>query len=230
MVMGQGPSPLAKRIDPSPEDADCSPGQLPSAYGIRLCGGADTFEADGVIISTPAPQAYGVLQTASDETNALKIIREIDEIYYEPCYTLMAGYGDREPPEWQGVQCNKSPLSFISNESTKRETNQECTLVVKTTPAFTRSLWNKKDEELIKREILAQLGIVIGGWAATPQWSQLHYWKHMRAIKVLNRPFMELEFEDAPLALTGDYFTGNTLDHAYRSGIKLAKTWVEKYS
>jgi hypothetical protein len=197
------------------------------SWMINLTG-ASTFEADAVIIATPAPQAYGILQTATDEVNALKIIREIDEVHYTPCYTLMAGYGDRELPKWEGVVCKDSPLQFISNEATKRSFEQECSLVAQATPEFTRYL-RDKDEDVIKRELLDNLATIVGGWASAPLWTQIQFWRYSRAVKVLDYPFMELEFEDAPLALIGDYFRGNTVDDAYCSGINLAIEWAKKY-
>lgn len=190
---------------------------------------SNTFEADAVIIATPAPQAYGILQTATDEVQALKIIREIDEISYSPCYALMLGFGDKKIPEWEGIQCQNSPIQFISNEVTKKSAKQECSLVVQTTPGFTRSVYKQK-EEVITKQILDHLSQVAGNWCAEPEWSQLHYWRYSRAEKILHRPFMELDFEDAPLALIGDYFNGNTIDDAYRSGYLLAKKWINKYS
>lgn len=198
------------------------------SWMINLTG-SSTFEADAVIIATPAPQAYGILQTATDEINTLKIIREIDDVHYTPCYSLMAGYGDRELPDWDGVVCRNSALTFISNEASKKSFKQECSIVAQATPGFTRFL-NGKDEEIIKREMLDKLATIIGGWANAPQWSETHYWRYSRAVKVLNRPFMELEFDDAPLALIGDYYMGNTVDDAYCSGLNLAKKWTEKYS
>ena len=51
-----------------------------------------------------------------------------------------------------------------------------------------------------------------------------------RSTAALNYPYMELEFEDAPLALIGDYFRGTTVDSAYNSGLNLAKKWTEKYA
>jgi len=47
-----------------------------------------TFEADAVIIALPAPQAYGVISSTIDETNTLKIVRQIDEISYSPVTVL----------------------------------------------------------------------------------------------------------------------------------------------
>ncbi|CAN5251748.1 FAD-dependent oxidoreductase [soil metagenome] len=197
------------------------------SWMINLSG-ANTFEADAVIIAVPAPQAYGILQTSTNKTNALKIISEIDEVHYTPCYVLMAGYGDRELPNWDGVICKNTSLEFISNEATKKNYKQECSFVVKANADFTRSL-RGKNEENIKKEMLDRLASIIGGWAMAPQWSQLHYWRYSRAKKTLDRPYIELEFQDAPLALIGDYFNGNTMDDAYCSGINLAQSWVETY-
>jgi len=197
------------------------------SWMINLTGGS-TFEADAVIIATPAPQAYGILQTTIDETNILKLVREIDEVHYNPSYTLMAGYGNRELPEWEGVICKNSALEFISNEATKKSHDQECSFVVKTTPEFTRSL-RDKESDIITREILDKLSSIIGGWAMAPQWSQHHFWRYSRATKVLDRPYLELELDDAPLALIGDYFRGNGVDEAYCSGLQLSEDWAEKY-
>jgi predicted NAD/FAD-dependent oxidoreductase len=47
--------------------------------------------------------------------------------------------------------------------------------------------------------------------------------------KVLDQPYIIHEDEDSPLALTGDYFEGNTIEHAYQSGYLLARHWIEKY-
>ncbi len=199
------------------------------SWMINLTAG-NTFEADAVIIATPAPQAYGLLQTSTDETNALKIIREIDEVQYAPCYTLMAGYGNRELPDWEGVICNSDAINFISNEASKKSDGRECSLVVQATPGFTKHLKGIKNDETITKEMLNHLSGIVGGWAGSPDWSQTHYWRYSRAMKVLNEPYFELEMDDAPLALIGDYFDGNTVDSAYRSGFKLAQQWNNKYA
>jgi len=197
------------------------------SWMINLSAG-NTFEADAVIIATPAPQAYGILNTSTNKTNALKIIREIDEVHYTPCYTLLAGYGDRELPDWEGVICKNSSLEFISNEAAKQNRNQECSFVVRATPEFTRTQ-RGKNEEIIKKEMLDKLASVIGGWAMTPQWSHVHFWRYNKAVKTLDRPYIELEVQDAPLALIGDYFRGSTVDHAYCSAVNLAQKWNETF-
>jgi renalase len=69
---------------------------------------SDTFEADAIIIATPARQAYGLLNTTIDEIDTLRIVREIDEIYYEPSYSLMLGYGKPIYPHGRESSCKNS--------------------------------------------------------------------------------------------------------------------------
>lgn len=188
----------------------------------------ETFEADAVIIATPAPQAYGILNTTTDEVSTLKMIREIDEVSYDPSYSLMLGYGDTVHPKWQAIQCKNSSIRFISNEGSKRDVGENCTLVVQSSPAFARN-HRHSDEEQVKKALLSELAEIVGGWTTTPEWSQLHFWKFSQPMKSLKRPYFEMEIEETPLALVGDYFEGNDVDAAYRSGYKLAKHWIEKY-
>jgi renalase len=189
---------------------------------------SNTFEADAVIIATPAPQAYGLINTTIDEISTLKIVREIDEVHYNPSYSLMLGYGDAEVPVWDGIVCKNSIIDFISNETSKRGEGQECSVVVHTSADFARKN-RKKDEDLIKREILGELSEIIGGWAVTPKWDQLHFWRYSRPVKSLNVPYLEIEEKESPLAMIGDFFEGNDIDAAYRSGYKLATHWIEKF-
>jgi len=188
----------------------------------------DTFEADAVIIATPAPQAYGILNTTIDEVSTLKMVRDIDEVSYNPSYSLMLGYEKSNTPDWDGIHASNSPIRFISNETSKRSDQNECTLVVHSAAKFARKHRNS-DEETIKKELLSELSDVAGGWSVTPEWSQLHFWRYSQPAKTLDRPYFEMEVEDTPLALVGDYFEGDDIDAAYRSGFKLGKFWEEKF-
>lgn len=186
-----------------------------------------TFEADAVVIALPAPQAYGIISSTIDETNTLKIVRQIDEISYGPAFSLMAGYGSQQAPKWEGVMCKNSPLDFISNEKAKRDT-QETSFVLHASGSFSKEQ-RTSDEEDVINIMLDEFSEIAGGWASSPEWHQLHFWRYSRAQKVISSPYLELEDEDAPLALIGDYLNGNTVDDAYRSGYKLAHDWLKKF-
>lgn len=188
---------------------------------------SETFEADAVILALPAPQAYGILGMARDETNTLKIIRRIDEVSYRPSYSLMVGYGSRQAPEWHGVFCKNILLDFVSNETLKRE-DQECTLVLHASESFTRD-HKDSDEDSVSKKMLAELANITGGWGTSPDWQELHFWRYSEPKKIIESPYLELEDEDAPLALVGDYLGGHSMDDTFRSGYILANHWIEKF-
>lgn len=185
------------------------------------------FECDAVIIAAPAPEAYGVLQTAQDETPARRIIRVIDEIFYKPRYVVMASYNN-EQPDWKGIECNDKGLSWIGNETSKSDAQSTTNLVVHSSADFVVEHRDKDDEELT-RLLLDQASEIADSWIAHPESSSLHFWKYYQAVNPMEEYFMEMEMEEAPLALIGDYFNGNSAEAAYISGLCLADYWIEKF-
>lgn len=188
-----------------------------------------TFEADAIIIALPAAQAYGLLNTTQDETDILKMVSVINEIKYSTSFTVMAGYGKQAQPDWQGIISKDSVLNFISNESYKRGNNDELAIVLNSTPGFAYA-YRDADKELVTRQMLDRFAAIAGAWGAVPEWSQIHYWRYSQSLNTIPKPFLELKSGEGPLALIGDYFEGNSVDHAYRSGLKLAQNWISKYA
>jgi predicted NAD/FAD-dependent oxidoreductase len=189
---------------------------------------ARTESADAVIIAAPARQAYAMLNTTIDEIETLKLVREIDEVEYESQYSLMVGFEKNDIPDWNALECDDEIINWISNESTKRSINAN-NLVIHTTSAFAKKhLYTDRDK--IKETILDQLSTILGGWAALPDWSQLHLWRYSRAINPLPYDYMEIKGNDTPLALVGSYMNGNSVESAYLSGLQLGRHWVEQFA
>jgi predicted NAD/FAD-dependent oxidoreductase len=185
------------------------------------------FECDAVILAVPAPQAYGVLQTTKDETAALRIIRDIDDIHYQPRYALLASY-DRQAPSWKAITCENGALSWIGNETSKSNRQEKANMLMQSSADFVYEN-RKKSEEEIKTALLEEAAQVEGSWMKRPNDTAMHFWKYYRAVNPLDEYFMELEMDEAPLALVGDYFNGNSAEAAYVSAVKLADYWIEKY-
>lgn len=186
------------------------------------------FECDAVIIATPAPEAYGILQTTQDETPARRIIRYIDEIEYKPGFTVMALYRDRNNPAWNAVECMDRRLEWIINESSKRG-NKDTSIMLHSSPGFAKSHAEQDPETVINLMLERAAGISCETWLGNPQWSGVRYWKYGECIHPMDEQFLELEMEEAPLAVVGDYLGGNTVESAYLSGLRLAGYWVQKY-
>lgn len=187
------------------------------------------FECDAVIIATPAVEAYGILQTAQDETPTRRIIRHLDEIRYEPCFSLMAVYPKEYMPEWKGIECEDHTLRWIGNESSKAESPSKAAVVIRSSGSFARK-YHDTDPEEIKNLLLERASDIAGSSLIHPEWSRLHYWKYFEAVNPMDEFFLELEMEEAPLALAGDYLGGVSVQDAYLSGYNLAEYWIAKYS
>ena len=185
------------------------------------------FECDAVIIATPAVEAHGILQTAQNKTATRKIIRHIDDVFYNGAFSLALTY-DQPVPEWKAIECENSPIRFISNESSKQDTDQAA-LVIQSTHDFFRSHF-RDDEATVKELLLEEASTIINPWVFQDQSSYLHKWKYFETRNPIDEYFMELEMEEAPLALVGDYLGGSSVENAFVSGYNLSEYWIKKYS
>jgi renalase len=189
------------------------------------------MEVDAVIVATPAPQAYGLIENAQDETPFKKIIRHIDEIGYEPCHTLMVNLGDQPAPDWKAMRCNHPDIRWITNESGKRDNAGNNVLVIQSTAAFSSSNLKSAGNDVTSKLIRALYNIT-GINASRNNWIQLHFWKYRTVRNAMPGYFVEADDHPAPAALIGDYFGGEDvhgMESAYLSGYKLAEHWLQKY-
>lgn len=186
------------------------------------------IEADAVVISCPAPQALEILKTAEDQEQILDLIQYLQTVTYDPEFALMVVYDGIEPLEWDVLEVEDPVIKFISNESKKRDL-RKVSLVVHSTTDFAISNMDKEREE-VALLTLWQLNSVLGKWAESPNWKQLHFWRYSQANKWLKNDFMEISGNGTPLALVGSYMNGNSVEAAYLSGMKLGKHWAEHLS
>jgi renalase len=186
------------------------------------------FEADAVIVALPATQAYGVIQTAQDETSIRRIIREIDEISYDPSLSFMFNFGKQDIPDWSALKLVDPYVSLIINESSKRDFDGNFTIVVHSTPELAIK-HQSHDRDLALHEVLKVLVRELGTYAANPVWHDIHFWRYARARKTINKPFFECDDPDLPLAIIGDYFMGNDIEAAFNSAVALSDHWINKY-
>lgn len=189
----------------------------------------NVFEVDAVIIAAPAIPAYGMIQTAQDETPIRKMIREVNEVDYDPCYSLMVTIDGMEQPEWQVLACQDDRLRSITCENSKpgRE-DASMGLVIRSTGEFARQHRDEHPEQ-VERLMLERAAELMESRVARPDWKRLHFWKYNEPRNPLDKPYIEIEDHPAPVALVGDYFSSHTVESSYLSGYHLARHWIEKY-
>ncbi len=186
----------------------------------------NVFECDAVIIATDGINANGILQTTQDETSVRRLGRYIDEIDYLPRYSLMASYKE-EPQTWQGIKCTDSNLLWIGNDSSKSKNQSNSNITIQSSSSFALA-HTGEDAEIISQKLLNEAS-EIANLKSDPQEAELYYWKYFEAANTIADYFMELETDEAPLAIVGDYFGGTSVEAAYLSGHYLAEYWIHKY-
>lgn len=191
---------------------------------------SDVVEVDAVIVATPAVQAYALIENAQDETMFRNIIRKIDEMGYNPKYSLMLTYNHAEMPVWNGIHCDSETIHWISNESSKRDNNGKLTLVCHSKGDFARKhIFNNSKLGDVNREMVLGLRKIVGDWAGTHDELQIHLWRYSQPQTFFESEFVQTGYEDAPVALIGDYMMGDSAEHAFLSGYALAKSWIDVF-
>ncbi|MCC5933151.1 MAG: FAD-dependent oxidoreductase [Candidatus Cyclonatronum sp.] len=192
----------------------------------------DTFEVDAIVVAAPAVQAYGLIENSIDETMFKTIIKDIDSVLYSPKHALMLAYEDAPAPDFAGLVVSNNPvISWICNENSKRNTDGKVALTVHTQSDFSKKhVFDGTAPEIIELEIAQQLRKVLGDWAGRYDESQMRLWRYPQPGNYFDKDFVELGGDIKPIALTGDYMRGKTLEHAFVSGYKLGHHWANRFS
>jgi predicted NAD/FAD-dependent oxidoreductase len=194
---------------------------------------SNMVEADAVIVATPAPQAYGILNTCHDEVDTYKIIREIDVVRYLPTFTVMALVDSSKTVPWSTLIIESPTLQMISNETMKHESlgnhkdDESIRYVLHSTHKLAQKAVNTVNRESVwpqlQSELLKEASYILGDWIQHPLWAQSHAWRYAECNNPLNMPYLTNGREEAPLAVVGDYFKGSSVEDAYVSGIACAE-------
>lgn len=195
---------------------------------ILECESGITKTADAIVISTPAPQAVELLKTVEKGTDISSLIQDLEEVTYDPKFTLMLTYSHKELQDWVTMEVEDKVIKFISNESKKRDLRKDA-IVVHSSSEFA-SKYIGKDRDAIADIIQEQLSAILGKWTESPDWKQLHFWRYSQTRDPLPYDFMETSGNGTPLALVGSYMKGNSVESAYLSGLNLGRHWALQLS
>jgi renalase len=190
---------------------------------------SETVEVDAIIIATPAVQTYGLIENSQDEIIFRRIIKDLDEIVYNPKYSLMLTYNKQEIPEWKGISCKDDTIHWISNESSKRANEGKLTLVCHSRGPFTRNhLFKDSDTDKVRSEMVLALRKIIGDWAGNFDAADMRLWRYSQPRTFFDKDYVSTGNPNSPVAIIGDYLKGSTTEHAYISGLELAKHWADR--
>lgn len=181
----------------------------------------DTWTADRIVITFPAPQAWELLTTSGLGEAHQAVLKSIS---YAPCFTVMAvldGVSDLPAP---GGMMPDSPILGWVADNFQKGISPIPTLTLQTTPEFSRQHLEDPQEEL-KNQILASAAPWIGDRKILE--SSIHRWRYSLAETKYPATFF---YDDSlpGVYLGGDGFGEGHVEAAFLSGYRIAHAMVGK--
>ena len=181
-------------------------------WQIRLEGGK-LYTAERVLLNVPAPQALALGQFSNETRNHL------NRVEFAPCLALMAEYAEAAP-EWSGivVKDDTNPLSWLANDTSKRDTTEPTVLVLHANPTFSQKHLETPEAAMPEMlRVAASLGFT------DPHWAELHRWRYAKATSPYGETYLR---ENDSLFFCGDWCGGAKVEDAYLSGLEVAEAML----
>ena len=186
--------------------------------------GGEVFESEFVVVAGSVAQSLRLVEPfAAGFPGAAAQFARLHELEVVPSFVVIAGYAKQSPDPgfdlWNPLETVM--LQAIVHDSTKRLDPQWRVLVLHSRPGFARAHLAEPAESW-SRDMLWELGEMLGSWAAEPVWLQTHTWRsgRVRASDQLTMPAVLNAPGGGTVLVIGDGFgTEQGLEGAYLSGV-----------
>jgi len=185
-------------------------------HGTRS-GVVHRWEADAVVVATPATQALRLVQASGEAVDAA-VVSMLGAVRFDPCLVLLVRLA-APPPPWRAIQVGEGPLQWIGCESSKRSSSQLC-LSIHGSAEASRAAMDRTDEE-IAAQLWAAAAEVAGLQGGLPSGWQVKRWRSARP-SVLATAHALLSAAP-PVAFCGDWCVAPRLEGAFVSGLSAAE-------
>jgi hypothetical protein len=177
------------------------------------------FEADTLIITIPAPQAYTLLRDSSIELSAAEL-SAFNTINYQPCIAVMAVLKDKSQIPVPGIlNFDEGDIAWVADNQQKGIAAEQPTVTIHATPLYSREHL-EMDLMKVGKHLLDQLTEWIP--AENVETYHVHRWRYSLADKrypqayvVCNTPY--------PMLMGGDGFGMGNVEGAFQSGLQMAR-------
>lgn len=169
---------------------------------------------DWVVLAIPAKQALELMPASFADTGMIAAKQMLG------CYSLMLGFKQALPLDWQAAFVSGADISWISNDSSKPGRPGFYSLLVHSTNRWAeRNL--EADHEAVANYLQAELARVIGLDVCGADHVALHGWRYANIARQKGANF--LIDTDRQLAAIGDWCIHGRIESAYLSGFGLAQ-------
>jgi len=175
------------------------------------------LQAERVISTAPLSQSLEIFSSYLTENQKT----ELEKITYNPCLSLILTFDLKHKPDWKGIFWNTGEvLSWVANDSSKRDNPQQLVLVAQCKAEFSAQYFDESSEIVIEK-VVTELREAFGDWILTPLEAQVKKWRYSQAAETFGEAFVQNE--DASLILTGDWCLSSKIEGAYLAGKAVAE-------
>ncbi|MDA8561658.1 FAD-dependent oxidoreductase [Gammaproteobacteria bacterium] len=170
---------------------------------------------DWVICTVPSPQAAELLP------EFFKYHADIKAIKMRACFSLMLGFKQSFPAEFEAAHVTNSDLSWISVNGHKPKRPDLFTLMVHSSEEYAESHIDD-DHDKVMHHLIAETSRIIECDASTADYATIHGWRYANNEnkKQESPPFID---KDIKLAVCGGWCRGGRVEGAFNSAYELTK-------
>ncbi len=191
----------------------------PAGGCLALTETGQTYTADRVICTLPAPQVLALLH---DSRFALAATDEqaLQAIHYQPCIAVMAllNAPSRIPAPGAFRFGNDSPISWVADNTQKGISPGQSSVTIHASAAFSAARFDS-DLVVLAHELIGQLANWIPADSVVSV--QTHRWRYSLADVRHPEPFLAVS-GPFPFLLGGDGFGMGNVEGAFVSGLAMA--------
>jgi renalase len=167
---------------------------------------------DWVISAVPSPQAAELLPSA------FAYHANICAIEMRACFSLMLGFSERLPLDFEAAHVTNSDLSWIAINSQKPGRVDQYTLMVHSSGDYAEAHIDD-DREAVMQHLIAQTSRIIGHDVSTADYKTVHGWRYANnAKREISPVFLD---QNLKLAACGDWCLGGRVEGAFTSSHRL---------
>ena len=173
---------------------------------------------DWVISTVPSPQAAEILP------KTFKYYDDIKGVEMRACFSLMLGFSENLPLEFEAAHVIHSDLSWIAVNSHKPGRTDRFTLIVHSSEEYSEAHIDD-DPETVMQHLMNETSNVIGHDVSIADYKTVHGWRYANNAKRENcHIFLD---PDLKLAACGDWCLGGRVEGAFTSAYNLVNTMKE---
>jgi len=167
-----------------------------------------------VIVTTPAQQALDLIPSN------LEFYEKIKDYKMVGCYSLMLGFNEALPINWDIAYLKNSKLSWIASENSKPNRQPSFAYTVLSRNAWAENNMERNIEE-VKTELINELEYVIDNNLPKIIHSDIHRWRYANISKQKGPKFYY--DPENKIAICGDWLIQGRIESAFQSAFYLSK-------